>query len=73
MSQVDFKIGYRYADEVLEDRQAHPLDVMLSGLPKWKRVTAESLIQSANQRKAEGVNLSYQEGVIARADKELQP
>lgn len=72
MSQVDFQIGYRYADEVLEDRQAHPLDVMLSGLPKWKRITAENLIQSAIARKAKGINMSYQDGVIARAEKELQ-
>lgn len=72
MSKLDFHIGYYYADEVLDDRQAKQLDILLSGLPKWKRVTAENLIQSANQRKAEGVNLSYQDGVIARAEKELQ-
>lgn len=72
MSQVDFQIGYRYADEVLEDRQAPPLDILLSGLQQWKRITAENMIQSAYQRKAEGVNMSYQDGVIARAEKELQ-
>lgn len=73
MNQIDFQAGYRYASEILDDRAANPVEVLVFALPRWKPATAKNLIESANTRKAHGVNLSYQDGVIARAEQELQP
>lgn len=73
MSNIDFQTGFRYANEILDDRAARQAEILVAGLQQWKRNTAENLIQSATQRKAEGVNLSYQNGIIARAEMELKP
>jgi hypothetical protein len=59
---IDYRLGYRYAAEILDDRAARPVEVLVAGLPGWKRNTADNLITSA-----QGINPSYQNGVIARA------
>jgi hypothetical protein len=64
---IDYRLGYRYAAEILDDRAARPVEVLVVGLPGWKRNTADNLITSAQERKAQGINPSYQNGVIARA------
>lgn len=64
---IDYRTGYRYAAEVLDDRAASPVAVLVAGLPQWKRTTADNLIESAQARKAQGINPAYQDGVIARA------
>ncbi len=68
----DYRLGYRYASELLEDRAARQIEVLIAGLPGWKQCTAKNLIEFAQQRKAEGVNVCYQDGVIARACLELE-
>lgn len=64
---IDYRLGYRYATELLDDRAARPVEVLVAGLPHWKRTTADNLIATAQARKAEGINPAYQDGVIARA------
>lgn len=64
---IDYRLGYRYADEMLSEINVSQIDVLIEGLPKWKQATAEHLIESARQRKVEGINAAYQDGVIARA------
>ena len=69
---IDYRLGYRYACETLHDMTVRQIDVLVAGLPKWKQTTAEHLIEAAQQRKAEGINPAYQDGVIARACLELE-
>lgn len=64
---IDYRLGYRYADEALNDMSVRQIDVLVAGLPKWKESTAEHLIAAALQRKADGINPAHQDGVIARA------
>lgn len=64
---IDYRLGYRYAAEILHDSAARPVEVLVAGLPHWKRTTADNLIATAQARKAEGINPAYQDGVIARA------
>lgn len=67
---IDYRLGYRYAAEILHDSAARPVEVLVAGLPHWKRITADNLIATAQARKAEGINPDYQAGVIARASME---
>lgn len=69
---IDYRTGWRYASEMLHERAVRPADVLVAGLPHWQRALAENLIAAARQRLAEGVNVQYQAGVIARAEQELQ-
>lgn len=64
---IDYRLGYRYAAEILHDSATRPVDVLVAGLPQWERTTADNLIATAQARKAEGINPAYQDGVIARA------
>lgn len=69
---IDYRLGFRHADEMLADRAARQAEVLVAGLPKWKESTAANLIESAEARKAEGINVEYQDGVIARARMEVE-
>lgn len=68
---LDFRLGFRYANEMLDDNAARQAEVLVAGLPRWKQSTAANLIAAAESRKAEGINPYYQDGVIARASMEL--
>ena len=69
---IDYRMGWRYASEILHERAARPVEVLVAGLPHWQRALAENLIAAARQRQSEGINIDYQAGVIARAEQELQ-
>lgn len=68
---LDYRLGFRYACEMLDDRAARQAEILVAGLPKWKQSTAANLIAAAESRKAEGINAEYQAGVIARASMEF--
>lgn len=68
---IDYRLGFRHACEMLDDRAARQAEVLVAGLPKWKQNTAANLIAAAEARRAEGINAKYQAGVIARASMEL--
>jgi hypothetical protein len=70
-ASLDYRLGFRYACEMLDARAAKPVEVLVAGLPNWAGSTAANLIHSAQVRIAEGVNPEYQRGVIARAEQEL--
>jgi len=69
---LDYRLGWRYANEMLDDNAARQAEVLVSGLPRWKQSTAANLIAAAESRRAEGINPEYQDGVIARATMELE-
>ena len=69
---IDYRLGYRYASEMLDDNAARQAEVLVSGLPRWKQSTAANLIAAAESRRDEGINAEYQAGVIARAQMELE-
>lgn len=69
---IDFRLGWRHANEMLDDNAARQAEVLVAGLPRWKQSTAANLIAAAESRRAEGINAEYQAGVIARAKMELE-
>ena len=69
---IDYRLGWRHANEMLDDNAARQAEVLVAGLPKWKQSTAANLIASAESRRDEGINAEYQAGVIARASMELE-
>lgn len=69
---LDFRLGWRYANEMLDDNAARQAEILVAGLPKRKQSTAANLITAAESRRAEGINAEYQAGVIARASMELE-
>lgn len=69
---IDYRLGFRHACEMLDDNAARQAEILVAGMPKWKENTAANLIESAEARKAEGVNVEYQAGVIARARMEIE-
>lgn len=69
---IDYRLGYRYACEMLHDMSVNKIDALTSGRQNWKQDTADNLITAANQRKADGINPAYQDGVIARACLDLE-
>lgn len=69
---IDFRLGFRHANEMLDDNAARQAEVLVAGLPKWKQSTAANLIASAETRKAEGINVEYQNGIIERARMEIE-
>lgn len=70
-NSIDYRSGWRYADEQLDDRAASQMEVLVSGLQRWKESTARNMIQAAERRIAEGINAEYQRGVIDRAAAEI--
>lgn len=69
---LDYRLGYRYASEVLHEQSVNQMEALVSGLQKWKPATAKNLINAANARIAAGINVDYQCGVIARAQLEIE-
>jgi hypothetical protein len=69
---IDYRMGYRYATELLHEASVSKSDALRCGVAKWNQVTATNLIESAQKRKDRGINISYQDGVIARACLELE-
>lgn len=69
---IDYRLGWRLANEMLDDNAARQAEVLVAGLPRWKQSTAANLIAAAESRRAEGINAEYQSGVIARASIELE-
>lgn len=69
---LDYRLGFRYANEMLDDNAARQAEILVAGLPRWKQSTAANLIAAAESRRGEGINAEYQSGVIARASMELE-